>query len=73
VSRIGNDNIHQSSEAVFGDKDIHLLLGVAMEKVGVLLLNMCSILQNNSWKNISKCVVGCCTSIPKRAPKEMGT
>jgi hypothetical protein len=62
VHRINNDNIHQSSEAVFGDKDIHSLLGVAREKVGDLPLNMCSILQNNRLNNMLKFVVGSYTS-----------
>jgi len=43
VNWINNDNVHQSLEVVFGDKDIHSLLGVAREKVGDLFLNMCSI------------------------------
>ncbi len=34
---------HQSSKIVSSDKDIHLLLGAAREKVGDLPLNMCSI------------------------------
>jgi hypothetical protein len=43
ASWVNNDNIHQSLEAIFGDKDIHLLSSVAKEKVGDLFLNMCSI------------------------------
>jgi hypothetical protein len=67
VSRVSNDNVHQSLEVVFGDKDIHLLLGVAKEKVGDLPLNMCSTLQNNSCNNIPKCVMGYCILIPARS------
>jgi hypothetical protein len=34
VSQVNNDDVHQGLEIVFGDKDIHLLLGVAREKSG---------------------------------------
>jgi hypothetical protein len=60
-----NDNIHQSSKIIFGDKDIHSLLGLVKEKVGDFLLNMCSIFQNNNCNNIPKCVVGCYMFIPE--------
>jgi hypothetical protein len=73
MSRVNNDNIHQSLEAVFGDKNIHSLLGVVRENMGDFLLNMCSILQNNSWNNILKCVMGCCTFTLTKALKQMGT
>ncbi len=33
MSRINNNNVHQGREVVFGDKDIHLSLGVVREKV----------------------------------------
>jgi hypothetical protein len=67
VSRVSNDNVHQSLEVVFGDKEIHSLLGVAKEKVGNLPLNMCSTLQNNSCNNIPKCVMGYCIFILTRS------
>jgi hypothetical protein len=49
------------TEVVFNDNDSHSSLNVAREKVGDLLLNMHSTLQNNSCNNISKCTVGCYT------------
>jgi hypothetical protein len=55
VSWVNNDNVHQSSEVVFGDKDIHLLLGVAKEKVGDFPLNMCSTLQSNNCEYVEVC------------------
>jgi hypothetical protein len=73
ASWVNNDNVHQSLEAISSDKDIHLSLGVAKEKVEDLPLNMCSIFQRNSYDNILKYVVGCCTFIPTGAPKQMGT
>jgi hypothetical protein len=51
ANQINNDDIHQGSEVVSSDKDVHLLLSVAREKVGNLLLNMCSTLQNNNYDN----------------------
>jgi len=36
ASWVNNDNVHQSSKAIFGDKNIHLLSGVVKEKVGDL-------------------------------------
>jgi hypothetical protein len=68
VNLVNNDDVHQGLEIVSGDKDIHSLLGVVKEKVGDLLLNMCSILQINSYNNMLKCIVGYCTFIPARAP-----
>ncbi len=44
ASWLNNDNVHQSLEVVYDNKDIHVLLGVVKEKVGNLPLNMCSIL-----------------------------
>jgi hypothetical protein len=70
---VNNDNIHQSSKIVSGDKDIHLSLGVAREKVGDLHLNMCSTFQSNNYNNISKCVMGYHMFTPTRASKQMGT
>jgi hypothetical protein len=32
ASWINNDNIHQSSKAIFSDKDIHFLLGGAKKR-----------------------------------------
>jgi hypothetical protein len=69
ASQVNNDNVHQSSEVVFGDKDIHSLSSVVREKVGDLPLNMCSTFQDNNYSNILKCVVGYCTLIPVRTPK----
>jgi len=39
---VNNDNVHQSSKAIFSDKNIHSSSGVAKEKVGPLSLKMCS-------------------------------
>jgi len=64
VSQVNNDNIHQSLEALFGDKDIHSLLSVVREKVRDLPLNMCFTFQSNSYNNILKCVMGYYTLIP---------
>jgi len=46
---------------------------MAREKVGNLLLNLCSNLQNNSCNNISKGVMGCYMFILVGAMKQMGT
>ncbi len=73
ASWVNNDDIHQGPKTIFGDKNIHLSLDVAKEKVGDLLLNMCSSLQNNSYYNISKCIVGCYMLILVGALKQMGT
>ncbi len=73
ASWTNNDNIHQSSEAIFSDKDIHSLLGVTKKKVGNLPLNMCSTLQNNSCDNIPKCVAGYYMFTLAKTPKQMGT
>jgi hypothetical protein len=51
-------------EVVFGNKNIHLSLDVAREKVGDLPLNMCSVFQSNSYNNTLKCVVRCYTFTP---------
>jgi hypothetical protein len=58
ANRISNDDIHQGPEVVFGDKDIHSSLDVTREKVGELPLNMCSTLQNNSYNDILKYIMG---------------
>jgi hypothetical protein len=68
VNQVSNDNVHQGLEVDYGDKDIHSLLGVMRKKVGDLLLNMCSILEINSYNNMLKCIMGYCTFIPTRAP-----
>ncbi len=60
-------------EVVFGNKNIHLSLDVAREKVGDLFLNMCSTIQNNSYDNIPKCIMGCYTFTLVGASKQMGT
>ncbi len=62
-------NVHLSPKAIFDDKDIHSLLGVAKEKVEDLPLNMYSTFQNNSCDSISKCIVGYCTLIHVKAFK----
>jgi hypothetical protein len=59
VSRFSNDKIHQSMEVMFGNKNIHLLLGVAREKVGDLSLNMCSTFQSSNSNSIPKCAMSC--------------
>jgi len=64
MSWVSNDDVHQSLNVVFDDKNIQLLSCVVREKVGNLPTNMCSILQNNSYDNISKCIMGCCTLTP---------
>ncbi len=73
ASWVNNDNIHQSLEAIFGDKDIHLLSSVAKEKVGDLFLNMCSIsktiIATISW-NVSWATV---CSLSQGASKQLGT
>jgi hypothetical protein len=54
---INTNNIHQSLEVVFGEKDIHLSLGVAREKVKDLPLNKGFVFQNNSCDSILKCIM----------------
>jgi len=73
VSQVNNDNIHQSSKVVSGDKDIHSSLGVVKEKMKDLLLNMCSTFQNNSCDNILKCIMSYYTFIPEGVSKQMST
>ncbi len=73
VNWVSNDNVHQSMKIISSDKNIHLSSCMAREKEGDLPLNMCSILQNNSYNNIMKCVVGCCMFIIAWALKQMGT
>jgi hypothetical protein len=73
VSRVSSDDVHQGLEAIYANNDILLSLNVAREKVGDLLLNMCSTFQNNSYNNITKCIVGYYTFIPTWALKQMGT
>jgi hypothetical protein len=72
VNQISNDGIHQGPKVVSGDKDIHSSSGVVRDKVGDLLLNMCSTFQNNSCDNIPKCIMGYYTFIPTGALKQMG-
>jgi len=72
ASQVNNDKVDQSTETISGNKNIHLLLGVAREKVGNLLLNMCFSFLNNSFNNIPKFVMKCCTLTPIRALKQMG-
>jgi len=73
VNWINNDDVHQSSKVISKDKDIHLLSSVAKEKVGHLLLNMCSIPPSNSYESILKCIMGYYMFIPTKALKQMGT
>ncbi len=73
ANQINNDKVHQSTEIVVGNKNIHSLSNVVRKKVKDLFLNMCFVFQNNNYNNISKCVVGCYTLIPIRAPKQTGT
>jgi hypothetical protein len=58
---VNNDDVHQGSEGIFGDKDIHSSLGITKKKVGNLPLDMCSTFQNNSWDCILKCIVDICS------------
>ncbi len=44
ASQVNNDDVHQGPKVFFDDKDIHPSSSVAKEKVGDLLLNMCSTL-----------------------------
>ncbi len=73
VSRINNDNVHQSSKTIYGDKNIHSSSNVAKEMVGDLLLNMCSTFQSNNCNSVTKCFMGCCMFILAWALKQMGT
>jgi hypothetical protein len=68
-----NDSVNQSMGIVFNNKNIHLSTSVEKEKVGDFPLNMCSVLQSNNRKNISKCVMGYYTFTSIRALKQMGT
>jgi hypothetical protein len=68
ASWVNNDDIHQGPKDVFSDKDIHLSSSVVREKVGDLLLNMCSTFQNNSSNSISNCIVGYYMFTPIGAP-----
>ncbi len=72
ASQVSNDNVHQGLEIIFGGRDIHLLSSVVNEKVGDLLLNMCSTFWCNSYDNISKCIVNYYMFISIRALKQMG-
>jgi hypothetical protein len=64
VNQVNNDDIHQSPKVISGDKNIHLLSGVAREKVGDIPMNMSSTLQINSYGSILKCIVNWCTFTP---------
>ncbi len=72
MSQVSNDKVHQSMKTLSNNKNIHLLLSVAKEEVGNLLLNMYFVIQNNNCNNISKCVMGCCMFIITKALKQMG-
>jgi hypothetical protein len=72
ASQVSNDKVHQNIETISSNKNIHSLLGVAKEKVGNLLLNMCFVLHNNNCNSIPKCVMGCCTFTLIGALKKMG-
>jgi hypothetical protein len=71
ASQVNNDNVHQSLEVVYSDNDIQSTSNVAREKVGDLPLNMCSIFQNNSCNNISKCIMNYYMFTLARALKQM--
>jgi hypothetical protein len=58
ASQANNDNVHQGSNAISDDKNIHLFYGVMREKVGNLAFNMCSTFYNNNCNNILKCIMG---------------
>ncbi len=73
VNHVSNDKVYQSTKVIFDNKNIHLLSDVVKEKVGDLRLNMCFVLQSNSYNNISKCVMGYYTFTPIWALKQMGT
>jgi hypothetical protein len=73
ASRVNNDDVHQGLEVVYCDNDIQSTSTVAREKVRDLPLTMCSILQNNSCDNISKCIMDYCTLTLARALKQMNT
>jgi hypothetical protein len=69
VSWVNNDNIQLGPKPISNDKNIHLLSGMAREKVEDLPLNMCSTFQNNSCDSISKCIMGYCMLIHVGASK----
>ncbi len=73
MSQVNNDDIHQDLKVVFCDKDIHSLSIVMKEKVGDLPLNTCSTFQNNSYDNMSKCIMGYCILTPVATLKQMKT
>jgi len=73
VNHVSNDKVYQSTKVIFDNKNIHLLSNVVKEKVRDLRLNMCFVLQSNSYNSISKCVMGCYTFTPTGALKQMGT
>jgi hypothetical protein len=56
---VENDNVHQSTKIVYGNKNIHSSSGVVREKVGEVPLNMCFAFQHNNYNSTPKCVVGC--------------
>jgi hypothetical protein len=70
--RINNDNVYQSTEVVANNKNIHLSSNVVKEKVGDLLLNMCSAFQSNNYDNILKCVHGLLYAHSNRGTKTNG-
>jgi len=55
ANQISNDNVHQSTDVVSNNKNIHSSSGVVREKVGDLLLNMCFAFQSNNYNSIRKC------------------
>jgi len=52
VNQVSKGDVHLGLEVVSSDKDIHLSLDAVKEKMGDFPLNMCSIVQNNSYDNI---------------------
>ncbi len=59
-------------KTIYSDK-YPLVVGCGKGKGGDLPLNMCFAFQNNSYNNISKCVMGYYPLIPIKALKQMGT
>ncbi len=70
VSWVSNDDVHQGLKVICNDNDIHSLSSVEKEKVENLPLNIYNTFQNNSYDNISKCIMNCCTFTLARAPKQ---
>jgi anaerobic glycerol-3-phosphate dehydrogenase len=70
---VNNDDVLQGLKTIFGDMDIHSSSNVVREKVGDLLLDMCSTLQNNSYDSISNYTMNYYMITVIGALKQMGT